>query len=393
MTQTLPEAETISLLLNRLNTNSLEGNDTGHALLDDDCHMLLREAALHQQTHWAAHMTPNLAPYSLLGQRIAGLHQGNLLSAEMYPYLQQAETSALEWVKTHFHQPFARFTHGGTYSNLEALWQARDTKSVSNNIVYGSKASHYSVKKACDILGLEYQALDTDNEDRLRADALLTACQQKEPLAVVLNLGSSAAGSIDPLLDCLNIVSDYESWIHIDAAWGGAVVMLPENKPLYGVLAKADSISFDPHKSLFLPRPCSIVMSRHQKQLLQGDVNYLEKTPEKQLAGSYGAELFMPLWLNLRLLGQKWFYQMTRQRLAQARQFHIQLSELTDWPIVNSETGVICFEAPNKDHLLPLVQQGILSQAKINKRSVYRAVFASYQTQATSLIKAIRPYL
>lgn len=393
MTQNQPKPETISLLLASLNANMIAADEQSQALLNPDCHLLLQEATLHQKSSWAAHMTPNLAPHSLLGQQIAGMHQGNLLSPELYPLLKQAELTTLSWLKKHFHQSYAHFTHGGSYSNLEALWQARDAKPHTSNVVYGSKASHYSVKKACDILGLKFQALDTDNIDRLYAESLRHACKQTPPVAIVLNIGTSAAGSIDPLTECLSIAAEYDCWLHIDAAWGGAAVMLPEQQHCYRILGQADSISFDPHKSLFVPRPCSVLMSRHKKQAQTIHIDYLDNPPETQLAGSYGGEVFLPLWLNLQLLGEQWFYQKTRQRLAQARQFVMQLSEQTDWQIIGSETGIVCFETQAEQSLAPLVDQGIFSQAKVNGRSVYRAVFASHLTQENQLIRAIRPYL
>ncbi len=392
MSQTLPKAETLSLLLETLHANRTSSNDSKLDLLTDDCQQLIQEATLHQQSSWAAHMTPNLAPYSLIGQQIASIHQGNLLSPELYPFLKDAEITTLDWIKTYFHQAHAYFTHGGSYSNLEALWQARDANTQQRKRVYGSHACHYSIKKACDILGLEFHALSTDDSDRLLPEALLKACQQERPLAIVLNLGTSASGCIDPLPESVSIAADYGCWLHVDAAWGGAVVMLPEYKGTYQCLAQADTVSFDPHKSLFQPRPCSILLSQHKKQSL-GETHYLDTPPTKQLAGSFGGELFLPLWLNLQLLGEEWFYEKTRYRLAQARQFVMQLSELTSWPVIRSETGIVCFESAEKGLLSPLVQQGIFSEARVNKRPVYRAVFASYHVQANDLIRAIRPYL
>lgn len=392
MTQNLLKTDTLGLLLNALNANPLDDNASRLASLNSECQQLLQEATLHQQAHWAAHMTPNLAPYSLLGQHIAGMHQGNLLSPDLYPLLKKAETTALNWIKAHFHQSHAGFTHGGSYSNLEALWQARDSRPDKAKIVYGSRACHYSVQKACDILGLEFKSLDTDSHDRLLPQALLKACKQQQPLAIILNIGTSAAGSIDPLAECVAIANHYTCWLHIDAAWGGAMAMLPEHRSGYNVLAHADTISFDPHKTLFLPRPCSVLMSRHRSRAVAA-IDYLDTAPETRLAGSYGGELFLPLWLNLQLLGEHWFYQKTRQRLAQARQFVMQLSELTSWPIISSETGIVCFEAPNENKLEQLVKQGVFSKATVNNRRVCRAVFASYDTQANRLIEALRPYL
>jgi glutamate/tyrosine decarboxylase-like PLP-dependent enzyme len=185
----------------------------------------------------------------------------------------------------------------------------------------------------------------------------------------------------------------YQSWIHIDAAWGGATMMLPENRQRYQLLHSADSISFDPHKALSQPKPSSVLLSRHGGQSLSAQVDYLSSSPDNRLPGSYGGELFLPLWLNLQMLGEDWFYQQIRQRLAQSRQFGLHLAGLTDWPVSVSETGIVCFEPQQPDLLATLPDQGIFSRASINGRPVYRAVFASANTQAASLIKVLHPYL
>jgi glutamate/tyrosine decarboxylase-like PLP-dependent enzyme len=361
--------------------------------LTADCQALLSEAEQHQLPDRAAHMTGNLAPYSLLGQHMATLHQGNLLSAELYPQLKQAEASVLDWLKPHFLKPYASFTHGGTYSNLEALWMARDSSPESHKIVYGSRACHYSIKKACDILGLEFVAIETNNLDQIDPAKLKQACERLAPVAIMANLGSSAAGSIDDLEACTALASEFKCWLHIDAAWGGAMAMLPENRERFQLLKLADSISFDPHKSLFQPRPCSMLLSNLPNATTNGDIDYLERTPELHIAGSNGGELFLPLWLNLNLLGEDWFYQKTRHRLAQARKFVMQLTELTKVRVISSETGIVCFAAPASEELDKLVTKGILSKAKVNHQPVYRAVFAGFQTKANELIKVIRPYL
>jgi len=362
-------------------------------LLTADCQALLLEAEQHQQPVWAAHMTGNLAPYSLLGQQLATLHQGNLLSAELYPQLKQAEAYVLDWLKPHFHQACASFTHGGSYSNLEALWMARDSALKPRKLVYGSRACHYSIKKACDILGLEFVPIETNSTDQVDTAKLKKACQTSAPVAIVANLGSSAAGSIDDLRTCSTLAAEFACWLHIDAAWGGAMVILPENRERFQLLNMADSISFDPHKSLFQPRPCSVLLSKHPSASIHGDIDYLDSKPERHLTGSHGGELFLPLWLNLRLLGEQWFYQQTRQRLAQARQFVMQLKELTNHKVISSETGIVCFQAPVKEELDKLIAKGVLSKAKVNHQAVYRTVFSGFRTQANELIKVIRPYL
>lgn len=352
---------------------------------------LLQEACYQQGADRASHMTPTLAPYSLLGLQLAGLHQGNLLSAELYPQLEQAELDTLNWLKSCFGLPYAQFSHGGSYNNLQALWQARDHGNTGRRTVYASKACHYSIAKACRILGLELQLIDTDEQDRLNADKLAQACAQQPPLAMVLTAGTSALGALDPMSECLAIARQYQSWVHIDAAWGGALFLLPEHSHYRELIGQADSLCFDPHKSLFQPRPCSVYLSRHSLSQAE-QTDYLAAAPTKRLSGSYGGELFLPLWLNLQLLGRQWFSDQTRHRLAQADQFAEQLKQCTDFAVFNGGSGIICFRAP-ADSLDALVNQGCLSKARVNDQAVYRAVFATYQTDADALMAALRPFL
>jgi glutamate/tyrosine decarboxylase-like PLP-dependent enzyme len=386
MNQALPASDADLLLSELLSTDSPLDSP-----LPSVAKQLLREANSHHGDNWAAHMTPNLAPYSLLGVQLAALHQGNMLSAALYPQLALAERETLNWLKACFDMPFAHFSHGGSGNNLQALWQARDHHNDGRKKVYASRASHYSVAKACKILGLELTLIDTDDRDRLCLDSLKSACQNQPPLAIMLNAGTSAMGAMDPLTGAAAISRDYQSWLHIDASWGGATLMLPEQAELRQVLAEADSLCFDPHKSLFQPRPCSLYLSR----LALGQsssTDYLASAPTERLTGSYGGELFLPLWLNLRCLGETWFLQQTRQRLAQAAIFSQWLERQDNVAVFDGGTGIVCFEAKGRP-LDSLVSSGVLSEAIIQDRAVYRAVFAGFDTRAERLISEIRPFL
>ena len=350
-------------------------------------HDLLVEADHFVPADKAAHMTPDLAPYSLLGLQLAALHQGNLLSAELYPELRQAELDTLNWLKQSFSLPYAHFSHGGSENNLQALWQARDRHEGKRQTVFASRARHYSVDKACRILGLKLQLIATDSQDRMDVKALEAACKKQAPLAIIVTAGTSAAGATDPLQSVSTMAVQYHSWLHIDAAWGGASLMLPEQRALLTSLKQVDSLCFDPHKSLFQPRPCSVYLSRYA--LEQGyQTDYLDSAPSGRLTGSYGAELFLPLWLNLKVLGEAWFFKQTRARLHQAQRFSSML-EQQNIKIWNGGSGIVCFEAED-DELDKLVIDGTLSRAKINEQAVYRTVFAGSRTTAEALFRALR---
>lgn len=358
------------------------------------CKAIMDEGNRHSNELWAAHMTSTTSSASILGQVLAGLHNGNLLSASLYPLLREIEQQLLTWFCQLFQQPHGHFTAGATYANLEALWQAREQNTHQTNVVYGSQASHYSIAKACQILGLNFQTIATDEFDRILPSALELACKNQAPIAIVLTAGTTAAGEIDPLKECISIGRRYNSWCHIDAAWGGAFVLLKEYQNLVSAMAQADSICVDPHKAFGQPKPCGLLMYQHPRQaLFKSDANYLEEQPQQTLPGSYGGELFLPLWANIMFNGVGSLRKQIQHCLIQADYFFEQLKNRTDWWLHKSDTGIVCFR-PNvtSNDLNILIEQGLFSEAKVNGKEVYRAVFTS-NTQAEALITALEPFL
>jgi len=362
---------------------TLNDNEHANALIK----ALLMEGKQQQKAEWASHMTPSIEEPSLLGQLLAGLHNGNLLSPELYPQLQQIEQELITWFCQLFGQQAGHFTHGSSYASLEALWQARDTSHSLSKHVYGSKDVHYSVPKACQILGLEFQVINTDHQGRMDAGALKQACQHHAPLAIIITAGATSSGAIDPIRDCIAIAQHYHAWSHIDAAWGGALILLEDNPHLAGI-EQADSLCFDPHKAWGQPKPCSILLYQQPLDSLD-NIDYLAQSPKKSLIGSYGGELFLPLWLSLlhdpnRLLSQ------LHCRLEQARIFYLTLKKSTDWHVNYSPTGIVCFET--SADLSTLEEQGILSHAMLNNSAVYRVVFSNDQTTSQALLSILDAY-
>ncbi|OUR65979.1 hypothetical protein A9Q79_02465 [Methylophaga sp. 42_25_T18] len=359
------------------------------------CKAVMDEGQRHSTELWAAHMTPATSSASILGQVLAGLHNGNLLSAQLYPLLQQIEQQLISWFCQLFQQQYGHFTAGATYANLEALWQAREQCSNQSKLVYGSHASHYSIAKACQILGLQFQTIATDENDKMLPAALEQACKKQAPLAVVLTAGTSACGEIDPLKKCIAICKAYGGWSHIDAAWGGALVLLKEHQALFSSMTEADSLCVDPHKAFGQPKPCGVLLyQRPLQSLFSAEASYLTQQPLQSLPGSYGGELFLPLWSSIMFNGVSSLRKQIEQRLSQAEQFAMQLELRSDWWIHHSCTGIVCFQ-PNTtiNKLDTLLALGYLSRAKVNGRNVYRAVFSAPNTQAATLITALEPFL
>ena len=85
----------------------------------------------------------------------------------------------------------------------------------------------------------------------------------------------------------------------------------------------------------------------------------------------------------------------SQQRLSQAKKFAMQLRSRSNWWIHHSNTGIVCFQPDSNaiNNLDALLMQGLFSRAKVNNKEVYRAVFASPNTQAETLLTALEPFL
>jgi glutamate/tyrosine decarboxylase-like PLP-dependent enzyme len=352
------------------------------------CENLLIEAKQQQRTDRAAHMGGQLYPTAITGQLLATLHQGNLLSAELYPQLQQAESRLLADMTRQFCFPYGHFTAGGSTANLEALWLAKQRQPY-REAVYASENCHYSVAKACALLDLQLILITTDAQHQMEPSALEAACAKQSPLAIIATAGTTGSGHLDPLRESAQLARQYQSWLHIDAAWGGFLALLG-HRALLAAINKADSMCFDPHKSLGQPRPCGLLFYRHPLPPVAMTANYLPCQPDSRIAGSRGAETFLPFWLTWYHYGLSALQSDLNAKLTESRK----LAELLRGhvnPLLCSESGIICFQ--HSANLQSLVDDGVLSVTQLKNQHYYRLVFADRNCCAEAVFNRLRPYL
>lgn len=390
------EQSTLSALLQDLISRCINLADidaTRHQHLLEQIDFILLAARRHSQPNWAGHMTSAVNEIAALGQLIASLHQGNLLSSELYPELSTIESDIFAFFCPLFGQQSGHATHGGSYGNLDALWQARKRFGGNSKRVYASDQSHYSIAKACDILGLDLQLIPSNSFQQIDMTALEIACKQQSPMAIVATSGTTSSGQLDDVIAIQSLTQHYPCWLHIDAAWGGFLSLI-DNSPLTDKqLGQADSVCFDPHKSLGQPRPCGLLMYQQPIKTTLAPTHYLKQTPRDTLPGSYGAELLLPLWLTIKTMGKTGLAKQLQAQLDQARQFADFINDQPDWWAQCSSSGIVCFTAPPQQNLSGLIEQGILSKTELNGKPVYRAVFPSHNTRCEALIIDLAPYL
>jgi glutamate/tyrosine decarboxylase-like PLP-dependent enzyme len=155
-------------------------------------------------------------------------------------------------------------TSGGTFANLEALWVAGRTS--PGKPIAASSQAHYTHSRISAVLGLECLEIPADHRGRMNLAALETALQQKDIGTVVVTLGTTALGAVDPLADVLKLRDRYGFRVHVDAAYGGYFTLAqnlnPEARRHFDAAGKADSIVIDPHKHGLQPYGCGCVLFR-----------------------------------------------------------------------------------------------------------------------------------
>jgi glutamate/tyrosine decarboxylase-like PLP-dependent enzyme len=161
-------------------------------------------------------------------------------------------------------------TSGGTFANLEALWVAGLLTPA--RAILASEQAHYTHSRISAVLKLPFESLATDRFGRMDLGALESRLTQGaeghlRPVGtVVVTLGTTAVGSVDPLADILKLREKHGFRIHVDAAYGGyfklASTLSSENRRHFDAIAEADSVVIDPHKHGLQPYGCGCVLFR-----------------------------------------------------------------------------------------------------------------------------------
>jgi tyrosine decarboxylase/aspartate 1-decarboxylase len=153
---------------------------------------------------------------------------------------------------------------GGTMANFEALWIGKELR--PGRAVAASAQAHYTHSRLSAVLGLPFQKVPVDARGRMDIRALGEALARDEIGTVVVTLGTTAAGAVDPLPEVLALRERYDFRIHVDAAYGGYFTLTGnlgrESRSAFDHVAAADSIVIDPHKHGLQPYGCGCVLFR-----------------------------------------------------------------------------------------------------------------------------------
>lgn len=213
------------------------------------------------------------------------------------------------------------FTTGGTQSNLQALLLARGQQVAPSDRlrILASADGHFSVQKAARMLGLGDDAVvpvRVDLARRMDPAALSAALADTVaaggvPMAVVATAGTTDFGAIDPLPEVAALARAHGAWFHVDAAYGGGLLVSPRRRSWLDGIELADSVAVDFHKTWFQPVSCSALLVRDGATLghVTWHADYLNPKDsahpnqvDKSLQTTRRFEA-LKLWMTLRVLG------------------------------------------------------------------------------------------
>lgn len=293
------------------------------------------------------------------------------------------------------------FTTGGSQSNYMGLLLARDSffkrkwnwsaqkqglhPEFRRVRILCSEVAHFTVEKSASQLGLGTDAVirvEVDDQFRMSPAALKTvldnlAQENLCPMAIVATAGTTDFGSIDPLSQIVDLAHKAGAWLHVDAAYGGALLFSPRHRHQVAGIEAADSISIDFHKLFWQPIPCSVFLLRDAQSFdhIKMHADYLnpehheeEGVPDLVTTSLLTSRRFdaLKLWISFQALG--------RERLAQMIERTIE--------IANHAAAVI-----RKTPQLELMCEPQLSTA------VFRVVPASSKMNADEVNTRVRQHL
>ena len=251
----------------------------------DEAAVVLDHSIAQPRPRYFAFVASSGLEIAVLGDALAACHDVNLAVVSGAADLVERQT--LEWLGQAFGYPVATgtFSSGGTVSNMTALAAARERALPGSRhsglsgrpcALYASADVHESVRRAAELLGIgrdRVRAIPIDGaaaharRGLRRRRSTPTAPRASRPIAVVATAGTTLTGAVDPLDELADVCAQRGVWLHVDGAYGLPAALVESHAPLFRGLARADSVTVDAHKWLFVPKACGVLMVREAEWL------------------------------------------------------------------------------------------------------------------------------
>src|SRR5205814_2290972 len=321
----------------------------------------------------------------ILAEMITAAMNVNAMTWRTSPAATELETLVLDWLRQWLTLPdeFQGVVYDtASISTMHALATAREQAAPNTRKlglsgraelpafrIYTSDQAHSSVEKGAIAIGIgedNVRRIPSDSNFRMDLPKLRDAITADvktglRPLAVVATVGTTSTASVDPVREIAKICREHAMWLHIDAAYGGGLALLPEEKWVTDSWAEADSLVINPHKMLFVPFDFSALYVRdidrlrrlftlapehlHLRDPAGAEINYMD----------YGVQLgrrfrALKAWVVWRAFGREGIAARIREHLRLAQLFAGWVEQDARFEIsAPVMMGVVCFRLKNSD--------------------------------------------
>jgi aromatic-L-amino-acid/L-tryptophan decarboxylase len=305
----------------------------------------------------------------------------------------------------------------GADASRKGLWNANHGSPL---IIYASEEAHMSIAKAADILGLgrdQVHVVACDDRQRMRVNSLRQHIENDlrnglRPCCVVASAGTVNTGVVDPLNEIASVAAEFDLWFHVDGAYGAPGILDERRKHLFRGLERADSVSLDPHKWLYVPVDAGCLLFRDPNPVKATfsteDADYIKvhghSDDEAFAYWDYGVELSrrfraLKVWLTLSYYGVRRIAEAVSNDISLAAYMGELVKAADDFELLAPvELSICCFRyvPPGRntdlDQLNELIMSRVqtsgrayLSNATVNGHFALRACITNFRTTKSDI--------
>jgi aromatic-L-amino-acid decarboxylase len=299
-------------------------------------------------------ITPSPNPIGVIADFICSALNQNVGAYSIGPSAVALERRVVRWLTDlcgYDAKAGGNLTSGGMMANFIGLKVGRDAVTHDHAqhdgicgrwAVYASEERHVSVDKAVDCIGLgrnALRALPTDSDFQVRLDALENAIAQDKsngirPICIVGVFGTTNTGAVDNIRELRRIADREHMWLHVDAAYGGGMLLSREWPMRDRGLELADSITIDPHKWFYAPLDAGAVLVKDERRLtasfgikpsyLTDELDQADERYQYYVHGFEQSRRFRSLkvWMSFKRYGTRQIGEWIDNNVRQAKYLH-----------------------------------------------------------------------
>ena len=406
--------------------------------LMDECRTIFDLSRHNGHPRFFGYVASPSTPIGAYGDLIASALNANITCWRSGPAGTELERLVVRWLGSligYDAQSQGLLTSGGSMANMIALLIASRRKLNASRqglwnsgppmTIYASEEVHMSIPKAADILGFgrdQVRMVACDDCQRMRVDSLRQKIEADfreglRPFCIVASAGTVNTGVVDPLEEIASVAKEFDLWFHVDGAYGAPSVLDERKKPLFAGLTRADSVSLDPHKWLYVPVDAGCLLFRDSLAASAAfnteDADYIKThgySDEEAFAyWDYGVELSrrfraLKVWLTLQYYGTRRIAEAISDDISLAAYLGEVVSKADDFELLAPvELSICCFRyvPPGaseeeldrlNERIMERVQKGgraYISNATVNGRFALRACITNFRTTKSDIEETV----